>query len=196
MSARLSLPQPSEEVKVMSAGGVVAAARVLASREDGVRLTWLAPAQAVAGAATLHFVNRRGLLCVTGRLAPESGRLVHFRPDGPPVLVQRREAVRVDLLAPVRCLDVRGATGHVLNLGAAGFLMQMRAPLEIGRLLRFALELPDGAEPLEITGMICRQAGADSWGVAMRGLSAREEDRLVRLIFARQRLALRMTRDG
>lgn len=196
MSTGLSLPQPSDEVEVVIAGVVVASARVLAPREDGVRLSWLEPPHAVEGAATLHFANRRGLLCLTGRLAQESGRIARFRPDGPPILVQRREAVRVDLLAPLRCADVADASGHVLNLGAAGFLMQMRAPLEVGQVLRFALELPDAAEPLEITGAICRRAGEDQWGVAMRGLSAREEDRLVRLIFARQRLALRMTRDG
>lgn len=192
----LSLPQPSDEVEVLIAGGAVAAARVLAPRGDNVRLTWLEPARAFEGAATLHFVNRRGLLCLTGRLAQESGRIARFRPDGPPTLVQRREAVRVDLLAPVRCLDFADATGHVLDIGAAGFLMHMRARLAIGQVLRFALELPDAADPLEITGEICRRAGGDTWGVAMRGLSAREEDRLVRLIFARQRLALRMTRDG
>lgn len=196
MSTGLSLPQPSDEVEVLIAGGAVAAARVLAPRGDNVRLTWLEPARAFEGAATLHFVNRRGLLCLTGRLAQESGRIARFRPDGPPILVQRREAVRVDLLAPVRCPDVPGATGHVLNLGAAGFLMQMRAPLDVGQVLRFVLDLPDAGKALEITGEVCRRAGGDAWGVAMRELSGRDEDRLVRLIFARQRLALQMTRDG
>lgn len=192
----MSLPQPSDEVEVVIADGSVAAARVLSPREGSVRLNWLEQAYDVDGAATLHFANRRGLLCVAGRLAQESGRVARFRPDGPPTLVQRRDAVRVDLLAPVRCPDVPDATGHVLNLGAAGFLMQMRAPLDVGQVLRFVLDLPDADKALEITGEVCRRAGGDAWGVAMRGLSGREEDRLVRLIFARQRLALRMTRDG
>jgi hypothetical protein len=189
----MSLPQPSEEVEVVTKGGITLAARMLPPDGDTLRLSWL-EAPGAAGPATLNFGNRRGLLRISGLLDHDPKGVGLFRPDGPAELMQRREAVRVALIAPVSRSG--GGSGQILDISVGGFLMTMPGPMLRGDVYRFHVQLPDRDEPLAVTGEIRRAMTDDRWGVQMRDLAAEEEERLVRLIFARQRLALQTTRDG
>ncbi len=155
----------------------------------------------------IECITARGIQRVTGHAAwtpaePEQLRITKEDDD----LIQRREAVRVQAVAPavVTVLAMPPAgdgpaaaapSGPVkttsLNVSTTGVLL--RAELPMGTQLRVELELEPGEPPVVLTGRIVREE-RDEKGVCIEDISPADQNRLNRFITEKQRAELRMSR--
>ena len=155
----------------------------------------------------IECVSARGIQRVTGR--------AEWRPDQPEQLrvtkedddlIQRREAVRVQAVAPavvtVLALPPSGdgpapaaPSGPLkttsLNLSTTGVLV--RAELPMGTQVRVELDLEPAEPPVVLTGRIVREE-RDEKGVCIDDISRLDQNRLNRFITEKQRAELRMSR--
>ena len=152
-------------------------------------------------------VSARGIQRITGLAAwtpdePEQLRIAKEDDD----LIQRREAVRVQAVAPavVTVLAMppsgNGAPPAAppaplrttsLNVSTTGVLV--RAELPMGTAVRVELELQTGEPPLVVSGRIVREE-RDEKGIHIDEISRLDQNRLSRFITEKQRAELRMNR--
>lgn len=112
---------------------------------------------------------------------------------------QRRNAFRVDLLQHVqlRMRNSEPSTVDLTDLSGTGCSFVMRAPLELGAAGALTLALDDGALPLDIEVRSCREDDRRFIvGVEFVDISTPDSDRIVKAVFARQRLQLKRLRTG
>ncbi len=134
------------------------------------------------------------LVAAPGRLSPD-----HYvaRVTGAPRRMQRRGAVRVPVHLIARAaLDGRDgpSIGSVTeNLSAGGALLRSSEPLGAGGEVRLTVQCGGGVGTLDLEGRVVRcdrtpDAGRP-WRVAIafEDMPEADEDRLVRLVFQRQR---------
>jgi PilZ domain len=149
-------------------------------------------------------VSARGIQRVTGHAAwspdePDQLRITRETDD----TIQRREAVRVQAVAPtvVTVLALPpGAEGTPpaplkttsLNVSTTGVLVRA-AELALGTRVRVELELEPGEPPLVVTGLVVREVG-DERGIRIDEISRPDQNRLSRYITEKQRAELRMAR--
>ena len=152
-------------------------------------------------------VSARGIQRITGHAAwtpdePEQLRIAKEDDD----LIQRREAVRVQAVAPavVTVLAMppsgNGAPPAAppaplrttsLNVSTTGVLV--RSELPMGTAVRVELELQTGEPPLVVSGRIVREE-RDEKGIHIDEISRLDQNRLSRFITEKQRAELRMNR--
>ena len=182
------------------------AARVHALDAAGAELILLTPplrpptpGQPVAVEAT----TRRGVVSVQMRIVSSDGRgSVRVAPvaaERQGDVVQRRDFVRVDACMPVVVRD-GGPAGRAhdaltVNVSAGGLMLSGLAHLPVGAFAWVTMDLEDGAPPVEALVTVVRVAEHGLRAVRIASISARDEQRIVRFSFARERRA-RMTRDG
>jgi PilZ domain len=155
----------------------------------------------------IECISARGIQRVTGRAAwtpdaPEQLRITKEDDD----LIQRREAVRVQAVAPavVTVLAMPPSGNGVppaappaplrttsLNVSTTGVLV--RAELPMGTTVRVELELETGEPPLVVCGRIVREE-RDEKGIHIDEISRLDQNRLSRFITEKQRAELRMNR--
>lgn len=155
----------------------------------------------------IECISARGIQRVTGHAAwtpaePEQLRITKEDDD----LIQRREAVRVQAVAPavVTVLAMPPAgdgpataapSGQVkttsLNVSTTGVLL--RSELPMGTQVRVELELEPAEPPIVLTGRIVREE-RDEKGVCIEDISRLDQNRLNRFITEKQRAELRMSR--
>jgi PilZ domain len=155
----------------------------------------------------IECISARGIQRVTGHAAwtpaePEQLRITKEDDD----LIQRREAVRVQAVAPavvtVLAMPPAGdgpalATPSAplkttsLNVSTTGVLV--RAELPMGTQVRVELELEAAESPVVLTGRIVREE-RDEKGVCIEEISRVDQNRLNRFITEKQRAELRMSR--
>jgi c-di-GMP-binding flagellar brake protein YcgR len=165
------------------------------------------PAGPLAGnKVELQFVARRGVCRMDGE-AQRSRRGTQwliFAPKGEPRVIQRREFVRVDAVIPVEYAPF-GTEGyivktHTMNLSGGGFLLAAPEALRIGETMEFTLDLStaegDDAGLLVCDGKAVRQTDGGALGIEFLDLSEDDRGRVIRFVFARERLARQVTRDG
>jgi PilZ domain-containing protein len=149
-------------------------------------------------------VSARGIQRVTGRAA--------WSPEHPDQLcvtretaeeIQRREAVRVQAVAPavVTVLALPPGTDGMppapfkttsLNLSGTGVLV--RAPdLVLGSRVRVELQIEPGEPPLVVAGLVVREI-RDERAVSIDEISRPDQNRLSRYVTEKQRAELRMAR--
>jgi PilZ domain len=149
-------------------------------------------------------ISARGIQRVTGR--------AEWSPDNPDQLcitresddtIQRREAVRVQAVAPavvtVLALPL-GADGTPpaplkttsLNVSTTGVLVRA-AELVSGTRVRVELEIEPGEPPLVVAGLVVREE-RDERGICIDDISRPDQDRLSRYVTEKQRAELRMAR--
>lgn len=153
-------------------------------------------------AASVQYSNRRGVCRVEG-VVPEKGFIgdrLRFEAAGEPKLIQRRDFVRIDAVAPVK-YQPRGETSpvrdaHALNISGGGFLLAPPHEVALGVHTRFWLELSDGGDPVSALGTAVRQSESGAMGIRFDDISENDRDRLVRWVFAQERLSRQITRDG
>ena len=201
----------SQYVTVLLAqiGGLPA---VVENEDDGQVLLSLA-VQAPAGLnrvldrpVRIECVSSRGIQRITGSAAwtpeqPDQLRVTKEADD----TIQRREAVRVQAVAPVvvTVLDlplgaevappVEPIRTTSLNLSTIGVLVRDPNALPMGTRVRVDLELESGEAPVTITGSIVREF-KDEKGVQIEDISRVDQNRLGRYITEKQRAELRMSR--
>jgi hypothetical protein len=152
----------------------------------------------------IECISARGIQRVTGHAAwtpdePEQLRITKEEDD----LIQRREAVRVQAVAPavVTVLALPPAGGGAppaaplkttsLNVSTTGVLV--RAELPLGARVRVELTLEAAEPPIALTGRIVREE-RDEKGICIEDISRPDQNRLDRFITEKQRAELRMNR--
>jgi PilZ domain len=149
-------------------------------------------------------VSSRGIQRVTGHAAwsADAPDQLRIAPDSHDT-IQRREAVRVQAVAPavVTTLELPpGAEGGVpaplktssLNLSTTGLLVRA-GELATGTRVRVELEMEPGEPPLVVTGHVVREVGEER-GICIDEISRPDQNRLSRYITEKQRAELRMAR--
>jgi hypothetical protein len=141
------------------------------------------------------------LLAVPGREGEVRDDLLHFLqaivPLAPPhaAPAQRRGHARIDVIRPAAIIpegfQVGWLNGSVRNVSAGGVLVAGAEVLESGDRLRLRFELDSEEDMIDLLARVVRID--DAWGLRglrLERLSEREQERLVRFVFARQRRAL------
>jgi c-di-GMP-binding flagellar brake protein YcgR len=148
---------------------------------------------------SIEFTNRRGVCRLLGRAKATVGDSA-LRVDSTGVieLIQRRDYVRVEAFVPVTYQpDGPGgwtATAHTLDVSGGGFQITEAEGLRFGDMLRFTLELGEGENPLQAVAEAVREAGEGAFGMRFVEILERDRQRLVRWVFARERLARQIAR--
>jgi hypothetical protein len=153
-------------------------------------------------------VSARGIQRVTGHAAwsPEQPDQLRVTRDAADT-IQRREAVRVQAVAPAVLTvlslppDPDGPAPAVpapvsttsLNVSTTGLLVRDPAELPLGTRVRIELELEAGEPPVVLTGHIVREV-KDEKGICIDEISRPDQNRLNRYVTEKQRAELRMSR--
>ena len=211
MHERAPLPKPGTEVWLEDLVGGPWSAEVLAHEGDLVRIS--APRighqrvvfpleEAFTLTYRLHEVP-----CEAPAMLVESPGGIPLRGDylvrltAPPLRLQRRGAVRVpvQLIVRAEARDIREVdaasiiSGTTENLSADGALVRLEHPLAIGDLIEVAVQCGGAAGTVNAVGSVvrCDRQGTRSrpWRVALafREIEPRDQERLIRHLFERQR---------
>jgi hypothetical protein len=178
------------------------AARVAAVEGATAELVLLTPPlrpPANGAVVAVEATSRRGIVRREARITGHDGRgsvRVDLAGDATET-VQRRDFVRVDAVVPVTILD--GGSGperKVLtrNVSGNGLLLSGAISLNDGDTAWVAIDLEDGTPPIEVLVTVVRVDRDGTRAVRIASISGRDEQRLVRFSFARERRA-RMVRD-
>lgn len=148
---------------------------------------------------TVEAASQRGVVRVFGTVRGDAARpeLLRLRRDEAEV-VQRRDNVRVEAALPVAVvrvgkLKVRRET-ETVNVSVSGLLLRDPLGLPLGLPLEVELALDPASPPLLLEGTAVRAGGGELKGIHFGELSPADEDRLLRFVTDRQRLALQMAR--
>jgi PilZ domain len=196
--------EPGQTVLLRLSGAAAIAARVDAVDEDVAALVLLTPPlrpPAAGQAAEVEVTSKRGIVKLGATIAHADGRgLVKVEPRADArETVQRRDFVRVDAVVPVVIRD-GGPDGPAheamtLNVSGGGLLLSGVSSLQQGDSAFVAIDLEDGSPPVEAIVTVTRLAERGVRAVRIASVSSRDEQRLVRFAFARERKA-RIARDG
>jgi hypothetical protein len=138
----------------------------------------------------------RGLVRMRGTAKRIAEDLVRFEIDGPPLVVQRRQFVRVVSPQPVTLDDACGwvKATRSLNISGGGMLLSASAGLDLNSEIRFAVSLGDEDRPVVGLGRVVRAASAIQRAIVFQEISPADRERLIGFIFDRQRATLAFTR--
>ncbi len=150
-------------------------------------------------AVSLEFTNLRGVCRILGQAEPALGESVlRVASTGAIELIQRRDYVRVEAFVPVtyRPDGPEGwtATAHTLDVSGGGFQIADAEGLRLGDMRRFTLDLGEGEDPIEAVATAVREVREESFGMRFAEIPESERQRLVRWVFARERLARQIAR--
>ena len=146
-------------------------------------------------AVTLEFTTGRGLHQLIGTAYRDRRRgIVQFVPQGEVEVLQRRDHVRVEIVAQTTLApgDPWDPTlrGYTLNASGNGLLVAVPGELEVGQRLRLDLQLPGHLRPVEMLARVARSNDRLK-ALAIDVIDAADQDVLIRCLFARQRQALK-----
>ena len=206
MTVAKGLPQEGQELWVIAPTGASVSGRAYKVGADETLVEFLRsagdPAAELAnGSVAIQYTSRRGVCRIDGvahrTKEPGAIRVEH---TGKVELIQRREFVRIDAMVPVT-YEPMGPTGWTaetttINVSGGGFMISGREGLRMGEVCTFTLEL-DGereAGPLACDGTVVRET-AGGLGIQITVIDEEERDRLVRWVFARERLSRQIVRD-
>lgn len=148
-----------------------------------------------SGEAELEATGERGVVRARGSVsAAGQGRdaLITVELSDAEV-VQRRDFVRVDATMPVTVWpepDGAAIETYATNVSGAGFALAGPSVVEIGRLIRFRLRLPE-RPPLEGIARVVREGERGSKGCAFEAIDESGRELIVRFTFDKQREELR-----
>jgi hypothetical protein len=194
------LPEEGQEVFAVAPSGAAINARVKGSDSKATLLTFPEagsdPISVLAGGhVAIQYTNRRGVCRIdgVGHKAKDSG-VLRVDHTGKIQLIQRREFVRVDAMIRVtyQPMGPSGWTAETttLNVSGGGFMISGREGLRINEVMSFTIEL-DGdskdAGDMTLVGRVVRETNG-GLGVLIESIDERERERLVRWVFARERI--------
>lgn len=200
------LPKQGQEIWVIAPTGASVSARAYYVTDEATVVEFVRsagdPASELAnGSVALQYTTRRGVCRIDGvahrTKEPGAMRVEH---TGNVELIQRREYVRIDAMVPVTYQPM-GPTGWTeetttINISGGGFMISGREGLRMDEDCTFTLHL-DGereAGPLEVDGTVVRETPG-GLGIRITVLDEEERDRLIRWVFARERLSRQIVRD-
>jgi PilZ domain len=150
---------------------------------------------------TLESTGGRGVLRTPGAAEQIEPNLLRFVIDESPDMVQRREFVRVTVAKRVVLEDAEGEVfteGLTVDISGGGMLVNVRKPEAVpdDQEIYFALYLGLTDYDDQVTGLanIVRRHADGRIGLGYKDISRRDQERLIRFVFERQRVALAMTR--
>jgi hypothetical protein len=152
-----------------------------------------------AETVSLEFTNSRGVCRILGTAqSTAGGSALRIDATGTIELIQRRDYVRVEAFVPVTYEpdgpDGWTATAHTLDLSGGGFQIGEAEGLLLGDMRRFTIELGEGEDDLKAVAAAVRVAGDGAFGMRFVEILERDRQRLVRWVFARERLARQIAR--
>jgi PilZ domain-containing protein len=146
---------------------------------------------------SLEFTNLRGVCRIAGTAQAVADSL-RVDTTGEAELIQRRDYYRVEAFVPVTYQpygpDGATVTANTLDVSGGGFRIADAEGLRLWDMLRFTLELGEGEDPVQAVAQAVREADEDAFGMRFVEIVERERQRLVRWVFARERLARQITR--
>jgi hypothetical protein len=194
-------PGIGQAVQVIAPSGATLDARVKDAGTGSFLLRFERdPAELLADrTVSLEFTNRRGVCRLVGTAKPAPGESVlTVDANGTIELIQRRDYVRVEAFVPVTYkpdgADGWTATANTLDISGGGFQIAEAEGLRLGDMRRFTLELGEGEDDLQAVGEAVREAEQGAFGVRFVEILERDRARLVRWVFARERLARQIAR--
>jgi hypothetical protein len=194
------LPREGQEIWVIAPTGASISARVYYVNADATTVEFLrnqgnVAAELANGSVAIQYTTRRGVCRIDG-VAHRTKQPGAIRVDhtGGVELIQRREYVRIDAMVPVTYMPL-GPGGPKLetttiNVSGGGFMVSGTAGLSMGEESTFILQLDGDREggPLEVDGTVVRET-AGGLGIQIVAIEEEERDRLIRWVFARERLS-------
>ena len=186
----MSFPDPQTIVEV-AAPGVELTAEIIATTSNGVTVEWggHAPAACVGEA---RWPGERGLHVLPCTIKA-SGSYGLLEPTSEPMVVQRRDAVRVEFRAPVARLDGQHFEGgQTLDISAKGLRFAGLMRLQVDDIALLSIELPDcPADPLKVRGRVRHVDEDERMGIEFLDVSEQQQERIMHIVFEQQRVALR-----
>ena len=192
---------------MISPSGAGIAARVAESEAKQIVLSFHEneenPVSIFAGGnVAIQYTNRRGVCRIDGAAHRASGvTLLRVDYTSKVQLIQRREFVRVDAMVPVsyKPIGVTGWTAETttVNVSGGGFMISGREGLRIDQIMEFVLLLDGDKEagPLEVVGQVRRETPG-GLGIEITQIDERERERLIRWVFARERIGMQIVKGG
>ena len=160
----------------------------------------------IAGPLTLLMLESagaRGIVRTPGAAELVEANLLRFVLDDSAELVQRREFVRVTAAKRLVLEDEDGdvvAEGLTVDISGGGLLMQLPRSAEMPSdgifFFSLYLGLTDYDDQVNGTVRVVRKRADNKVALAFAHISHRDQERLVRFVFERQRVALRVTRGN
>lgn len=155
------------------------------------------------GNLAIQYTNRRGICRIDGAAHRAQGvTMLRVDHTSKVQLIQRREFVRVDAMLPVtyRPIGITGWTAETttINVSGGGFMISGRQALRMDQIMEFTLTLDgDGAEagPLDVVGQVVREMPG-GLGIRITQIDERERERLIRWVFARERMGMLIVKGG
>jgi c-di-GMP-binding flagellar brake protein YcgR len=192
--------EQGQTVLVRLSGAAAVAARVDAVAADEASLILLTPPMrppATGQSCKVEVTVEGGILTLATRVTGHDGRSsMTVAPDDAAShapSVQRRDFVRVDAAMPVVVRDGGpdgpGREARSVNVSGGGLLLTGIGHLAAGDFAWVALDLEDGTPPIEALVTVVREDPSGGRAVRIASISARDEQRIVRFSFARQRRA-------
>jgi PilZ domain len=149
----------------------------------------------------LESTGGRGVLRTQGAAEQIEPNLLRFVIDESPDMVQRREFVRVTVAKRVVLEDEEGEVfteGLTVDISGGGMLVNVRKPEAVpdDQEIYFSLYLGLTDYDDQVSGLasIVRRHADGRIGLGYKDISRRDQERLIRFVFERQRVALAMTR--
>ena len=187
----MSFPAVETIVEVIAPGGFGLTAEVMAATEAGVTIEWGGDAPP-SGQGEVRWPGPNGLhvlpCVITG-----DGRYGRLEGTSEPAVIQRRDAVRVELRVPVARLDGQHFEGgQTLNISAKGLRFAGLMMLRVDDVALLSIELPDcPADPLKVRGRVRHVDENERMGIEFLDLSVQQQERIMHVVFEQQRVALR-----
>jgi len=149
---------------------------------------------------TLESAGRRGVVRTRGNAVLLESNLLRFVVDETPALLQRREFVRVTLAKRIVLESEDGdvlADALTVDISGGGLLVQLPRPVDLPAedeiYFTLYLGLTEYDERVGGGAKVVRKAPDDRVVLGFR-IDRREQERLIRYLFERQRIALAVTR--
>jgi hypothetical protein len=198
-------PGVGQAVQLIAPSGAALGARVKDASRGGFLLrldngVGADPLELLADTAvSLEFTNRRGVCRILGQAERAAGdSVLRIEPTGTIELIQRRDYVRVEAYVPVTYQpdgpDGWTASAHTLDVSGGGFQITDAEGLRLGDIRTFTLELGEGEDPLVAVAEPVREVEDQTFGLRFVEIPEPEQQRLVRWVFARERLARQIAR--
>jgi hypothetical protein len=191
--------EPGTAVLLRVPGSGALAARVGAVDGDVAELVLITPPlrpPVTGDVVELELAGRRGLVRCDSRIVGHDGRgsvRVDLAAGAATETVQRRDFVRVDsaLRVAVRDGGPAGLEFQAItrNVSGGGLLLAGAGGLSHGDSAWVAIDLEDGTPPIEVLVTVVREDADGTRAVHIASISERDEQRLVRFSFARERRA-------
>jgi len=150
---------------------------------------------------TLESIGARGIVRTSGSAELIEANLLRFTLDQTAEVVQRREFVRVTAAKRIVFEDEEGdviADALTVDISGGGLLVQVPRskdlPNEGSIYFTLYLGLTDCDDQVNGTVYIVRRKQDNQFALAFQHISRADQERLIRFVFERQRVALKVTR--